>query len=157
MVCACFTWGLILYAEFVVLRVILLPEVISRPSPYNIFNLVLFQGLAVLAVSSHLRTMLTDPVRLALKIFQIRLTTTRMSYLLRAQCPGATLPKKILSGWDSKRDRSSSNAPSAAASSPSARTTVRSVSGASARWTTTVPGSTTVWEREIRNSSYYLR
>ena len=60
MVCAFFTWGLILYAEFVVLRVILFP---SFPSFYSILNFILFQAFATLAVSSHLRTMLTDPVR----------------------------------------------------------------------------------------------
>jgi hypothetical protein len=60
MVCAFFTWGLILYAEFVVLRVILLPDF---PSFYSVVNLLLFQCFAILALSSHLRTMLTDPVR----------------------------------------------------------------------------------------------
>ena len=58
-VCAFFTWLLILYGEFVVLRVILLP---SFPSVYSVVNLIVFQGFATLAVASHIRTMLTDPV-----------------------------------------------------------------------------------------------
>lgn len=63
MVCAVFTWFLILYAEFVVLRVILLPDVLAKQSVYSIFNLMLFQTFAILAFSSHIRTMTTDPVR----------------------------------------------------------------------------------------------
>ncbi|CAD7076612.1 unnamed protein product [Hermetia illucens] len=57
-VCAFLTWGLLLFAEFVVMRVILLP------CPYPVFssiNIVIFQTLAFLAFSSHLRTMLSDP------------------------------------------------------------------------------------------------
>ena len=57
--CAIFTWLLILYAEFVVTRVILLPDF---PSFFSIINFILFQGLAGLAIASHIRTMLTDPV-----------------------------------------------------------------------------------------------
>ena len=60
MVCAFFTWGLIFYAEFVVINVILGPYI---NSVYSVFNLCLFQVFAFLAVSSHLRTMLTDPVK----------------------------------------------------------------------------------------------
>jgi palmitoyltransferase len=50
---------LIFYAEFVVLRVILLPEIHTL---YGLVNLFVFQSLATLAIASHLRTMLTDPV-----------------------------------------------------------------------------------------------
>ncbi len=51
-VCAVITWLLISYAEFVVVRVILVPN----PSlPFAVINMVIFQVLAVLAVSSHLR------------------------------------------------------------------------------------------------------
>jgi len=57
-VCAAITWFLILYAEFVVLRVILY----SHPNPlYSVINGLIFLILAFLAISSHLRTMLTDP------------------------------------------------------------------------------------------------
>ncbi|KAL4098404.1 hypothetical protein QTP88_023024 [Uroleucon formosanum] len=57
-ICAIFTWLLILYAEFVVTFVTLLP------CPYPIFqcvNMVIFQVFAFLAMASHLRTMFTDP------------------------------------------------------------------------------------------------
>ena len=51
-VCAVITWMLISYAEFVVVRVILVPN----PSlPFAVINMVIFQMLAVLAVTSHLR------------------------------------------------------------------------------------------------------
>uniref|UniRef100_A0A1B6E074 Palmitoyltransferase n=1 Tax=Clastoptera arizonana TaxID=38151 RepID=A0A1B6E074_9HEMI len=57
-VCAIMTWLLILYAEFVVMSVMLLP------SPYLMFsyvNIIIFHTLAFLAFASHLRTMFTDP------------------------------------------------------------------------------------------------
>ena len=43
MVCVVFTWLLVLYAEFVVLRVILLPDIASF---YSVLNFILFQALA---------------------------------------------------------------------------------------------------------------
>lgn len=61
MVCAFMTWFLVLYAEFVVNFVMLLP---SKSFWYSLINGVAFNFLAVLALASHLRTMLTDPVRL---------------------------------------------------------------------------------------------
>ena len=60
MVCAFVTWFLVLYADFVVTFVMLLP---SKNVWYAVVNGVLFNCLAVLALASHLRTMLTDPVR----------------------------------------------------------------------------------------------
>jgi len=58
MFCVFFTWMLIFYAEFVVLRVILY----SHPNKiFSVVNGIIFQALAFLALSSHLRTMLTDP------------------------------------------------------------------------------------------------
>lgn len=59
MVCAVMTWLLVVYADFVVTFVMLLP---SKDFWYSVVNGVLFNCLAVLALSSHLRTMLTDPV-----------------------------------------------------------------------------------------------
>ncbi|XP_054276391.1 palmitoyltransferase ZDHHC3-like [Macrosteles quadrilineatus] len=57
-VCAILTWLLILYAEFVVMSVMLIPS----PYPiYSYINMLIFQTLAVLAFASHLRTMFTDP------------------------------------------------------------------------------------------------
>lgn len=58
MVCAVVTWLLVFYADFVVMFVMLLP---SRDFLYSLINGVIFNCLAVLALSSHLRTMLTDP------------------------------------------------------------------------------------------------
>lgn len=60
MFCAVLTWALILYAEFVVINVILLPY--AHSSFYSIFNIILYMIVTVLAVSSHVRTMLSDPV-----------------------------------------------------------------------------------------------
>lgn len=57
MFCAGLTWMLVSYANFVVLKVILLPY----PSAYSIINTILFLGVTTLAVASHLRTMLSDP------------------------------------------------------------------------------------------------
>lgn len=58
-ICAILTWLLILYAEFVVMSVILIPS----PYPlYSVVNIIIFQCAAFLAFSSHLKTMFTDPV-----------------------------------------------------------------------------------------------
>ncbi|XP_012683544.1 palmitoyltransferase ZDHHC7-like [Clupea harengus] len=58
LICAFITWFLVLYADFVVTFVMLLP---AKSVWYAVVNGVLFNGLAVLALTSHLRTMLTDP------------------------------------------------------------------------------------------------
>uniref|UniRef100_A0A3B3Q7B4 Palmitoyltransferase n=1 Tax=Paramormyrops kingsleyae TaxID=1676925 RepID=A0A3B3Q7B4_9TELE len=58
MICAVLTWFLVLYADFVVTFVMLLP---SKSFWYSLVNGVAFNGLALLALASHLRTMLTDP------------------------------------------------------------------------------------------------
>ena len=58
-VCAVITWMLVLYAEFVVLFVMLLP---SKNLTYCIVNGIVFNILAFLALASHLRAMCTDPV-----------------------------------------------------------------------------------------------
>lgn len=58
-ICASMTWFLILYAEFVVMTIILLPN----PSFYSYANMVIFNLLAFLASSSHMRAMLSDPVK----------------------------------------------------------------------------------------------
>ncbi|XP_018569206.1 palmitoyltransferase ZDHHC3 [Anoplophora glabripennis] len=57
-ICAILTWLLILYAEFVVMSVILIPS----PYPiYSIVNMIIFQMCAFLAITSHVKTMFTDP------------------------------------------------------------------------------------------------
>ncbi|RWS25546.1 Palmitoyltransferase ZDHHC3-like protein [Leptotrombidium deliense] len=57
-ICALFTWFLIAFAYYVVLSCILIPE---ESLFYKLVNGIIFNVLAVLAVSSHLRTMFTDP------------------------------------------------------------------------------------------------
>lgn len=58
-ICAVMTWLLILYAEFVVMVVIIWPS----PYPvYSTINMIIFNFLAFLAYASHLRTMFSDPV-----------------------------------------------------------------------------------------------
>ena len=57
-ICAIFTWGLMFYAEFVVVRVILMPYF---GSVYTALNMLVFQTFTMLAFSSHIKAMLTDP------------------------------------------------------------------------------------------------
>lgn len=59
-VCSIFTWLLIAYAEFVVMRVILWPSTKSYPV-YRIVNMIVFNCGMFLAVSSHLKSMFSDP------------------------------------------------------------------------------------------------
>lgn len=56
--CAIVTWFLVLYAEFVVFFVMLIP---SRDYVYSVINGIVFNLLAFLALASHCRAMLTDP------------------------------------------------------------------------------------------------
>lgn len=58
-ICALFTYALLLFAQYVVITVIIIPE---ENLIYKTFNIIIFELLAFLALSSHLRTMLTDPV-----------------------------------------------------------------------------------------------
>ncbi|XP_047304220.1 palmitoyltransferase ZDHHC3 isoform X3 [Homo sapiens] len=78
--CAIVTWFLVLYAEFVVLFVMLIP---SRDYVYSIINGIVFNLLAFLALASHCRAMLTDPVR----------TCTEMAFTLLGR--GASFPEKL--------------------------------------------------------------
>ncbi|KAJ8302763.1 hypothetical protein KUTeg_019159 [Tegillarca granosa] len=57
-VCAIFTWLLILYSQYVVVFVMLLP---NQDTTWSFFNGVIFQFFSFLAVSSHLKAMLSDP------------------------------------------------------------------------------------------------
>jgi len=52
------TWLLVLYAEYVVMRIIIIP---SSYTIYRNINGFIWQTLALLALISHLRTMFTDP------------------------------------------------------------------------------------------------
>ena len=58
-VCGVITWLLVLFAEFVVLFVMLMP---ARNLIYSLVNGALFNTLAFLALASHFRAMCTDPV-----------------------------------------------------------------------------------------------
>lgn len=58
--CGFTTWFLFLYAQFVMIFVILIPS--SHSSLFNLFNLLIFHILEILAVSAHYRTMFSNPV-----------------------------------------------------------------------------------------------
>ncbi|UYV83812.1 ZDHHC7 [Cordylochernes scorpioides] len=58
-ICALVTWFLIIYAQYVVVYLILLPQIYST---YGFSNFIIFEILSFLAVSAHLKTMFTDPV-----------------------------------------------------------------------------------------------
>ncbi|XP_064640191.1 palmitoyltransferase ZDHHC3-like [Lineus longissimus] len=59
-ICAIFTWGLVLFAEFVVTFVMLIPTHYLHPV-YSSVNAVIFQFFTVMAVMSHLKAMFSDP------------------------------------------------------------------------------------------------
>lgn len=59
--CAVFTYLLIAYAEFVVVFVMLLPEVVTATG-FAWFHAVFFTLLACLALVAHSRAMCSDPV-----------------------------------------------------------------------------------------------
>ncbi len=73
MVCAFFTYMLILYAEYVVMRVILLP-IAATHTLYFVVNFLIFQGLVILAIASHIKTMLSDPVSFKKNLSQCSVT-----------------------------------------------------------------------------------
>lgn len=58
-VCSAITWFLVLYAEFVVVFVMLLP---AKNLAYSLFNGLIFNALTFLALASHAKAMCTDPV-----------------------------------------------------------------------------------------------
>uniref|UniRef100_A0A671Q946 Palmitoyltransferase ZDHHC3-like n=1 Tax=Sinocyclocheilus anshuiensis TaxID=1608454 RepID=A0A671Q946_9TELE len=57
-ICAIITWLLVVFAEVVVLFVMLIP---SKSLTYSLVNGTLFNSLAFLALASHFRAMCTDP------------------------------------------------------------------------------------------------
>ena len=59
--CAIFTYLLIAYAEFVVVFVMLLPEVVTAAG-FGWFHAIAFTMLACLALVAHSRAMCSDPV-----------------------------------------------------------------------------------------------
>lgn len=89
-VCVIMTWLLILFAEFVVCGLILLPNY-SNYTFFSTVNMVIFQALAFLAFVSHLRTMLSDPVSLFLIVYVVLGLIPCQS---RVQCRVAMPPRK---------------------------------------------------------------
>ena len=61
-ICAVMTYGLVVFATFVVTSVMIVPTYNSHPA-YCCINSVIFFMCAFLAVVSHVKAMLTDPVR----------------------------------------------------------------------------------------------
>jgi hypothetical protein len=57
-VCAGVTWSLILYAEYVVMFIMILPAPLTIGT---FLNTIIFQSLAILAFASHWNAMFTDP------------------------------------------------------------------------------------------------
>ncbi|UJR21721.1 hypothetical protein I4U23_024798 [Adineta vaga] len=57
--CGFTTWFLFVYAQFVIIFVILIPK--SHSTLFNFVNLIIFHALEILAVSSHWRTMFSNP------------------------------------------------------------------------------------------------
>lgn len=68
--CAVFTYLLLAYAEFVVVFVMLLPEVVSAAT-IGSFHAIAFTFLTSLAVVAHCRAMCSDPVSNSLFILYI--------------------------------------------------------------------------------------
>ena len=58
--CSVFTYLLIGYGEFVVVCVMLLPEIPELS--WGFIHAVLFSTLVILAIAAHVRAMVTDPV-----------------------------------------------------------------------------------------------
>ena len=122
-----FTGFLILYAKFVVYFVILIPA-ISNHTIYCIFNMIIFLMLSSLAFSSHIRTMLTDPVSFPrwTSFFPVLITE---SHICRELSQEAMPPKRWSSKWASSKDKSFSNARNAVPSNLSELITAQCVTG----------------------------
>lgn len=58
--CSILTWFLFIYAEFMIIFVILIPENYSLK--FNLINLIIFHVLEFFAISAHCRTMFSNPV-----------------------------------------------------------------------------------------------
>lgn len=89
-ICAVMTWILILYAEFVVMAVIVLPSAQAYPV-YSTINMIIFNMLSFLAFASHMRTMFSDPVGQSSKMTQ---NMFNCKFDFRAQLRKETLRKK---------------------------------------------------------------
>ena len=77
--CAVFTYLLIAYAEFVVVFVMLLPEVVTATG-FAWFHAVAFTLLACLALVAHSRAMCSDPVSVRSCHFMPHLDSDRLAF-----------------------------------------------------------------------------
>ena len=64
-ICVVLTWLLIVYAEYVVTFIMLIP---APNAVYGLANMMIFQFLAFMAVASHSKAMLTDPVSIHVEL-----------------------------------------------------------------------------------------
>lgn len=78
-VCGVITWFLVFYAEFVVVFVMLLP---AKNTAYSLFNGVIFNGLAFLALASHAKAMCTDPVSHSASAHRVCVVLTELCLFL---------------------------------------------------------------------------
>jgi hypothetical protein len=60
LLCSILTWFLFIYGEFVIVFVILIPK--NYSIEFNMINLFIFHFLEFLSISSHFRTMFSNPV-----------------------------------------------------------------------------------------------
>lgn len=172
-ICALFTWFLIIFAQYVVITVILIPD---DNLFYKTTNFIIFELLAFLAIISHIRTMITDPVSfyvcmlfsylymliccfiLHSHLFQSHSHSLFhipfLSVLIREQCPVELPPKRLSNSWGWARAKCCTNAKSVVVSSLNELITVQYVKDASGKWIITVHGSTTVLEKTIRSFLY---
>lgn len=93
----------LLNKEFVVMAVILLP---SQYPVYKAINTVIFNILSFLAISSHLRTMFSDPVSYP-ALIAFHFLSVLISF--RELCRKETLQRKWFNSLDSKKDKCFSN------------------------------------------------
>lgn len=75
--CGIFTWVLFIYAEFVVVFVILISK--NYSIEFYLINLFLFHLLEFLAISSHCRTMFSNPVCISIE-YKIAFELSRVLY-----------------------------------------------------------------------------
>ena len=76
--CGLFTWILFIYAEFVVVFVILTPK--NYSIGFNLTNLFVFHLLAFMAISSHFRTMFSNPVCISIEQIIRNIRSSRVQY-----------------------------------------------------------------------------
>ena len=89
--CAIFTYLLIGYAEFVVVFVMLLPEVVSAAA-FGMFHAIAFTVLACLALVAHSRAMCSDPVSSFLFVLYISEEITWLAELLLTSLYSVYIP-----------------------------------------------------------------